>query len=223
MVYRPKQKMLDILVIHGYVQSAVTVAANTVPLRKELDGVAKLHYVDGPPMNRGAGSRPWWILDNKLEHNSSSNRWEESVKWWSEELSKNQYDGVIGLSQGSAMAGLLVSMLNHPERVPGFDPQKSQPIKFAIFCSGFVSHLSPHKGIYGIPDNLPTLHTVDDHDFVVPAARTIELQGLCKKSVLGRHNEGHSIPVHGTWPEAFRKFILDAVSSDSQADSAKGL
>jgi hypothetical protein len=30
----------------------------------------------------------------------------------------------------------LYSQLNHPERVPGFHPQKPQPIKFAILCSG---------------------------------------------------------------------------------------
>ena len=34
------------------------------------------------------------------------------VKWWSGELSKNQYDGIIGLSQGAAMAGLLLSMVS---------------------------------------------------------------------------------------------------------------
>lgn len=203
--------MLNILVIHGYVQSAATVAQNTVRLREELADIAKLHYVDGPPLS-GSGSRPWWILGNNLEHDSSGGRWEETVKWWSEELSKNEYDGVIGLSQGSAMTGLLLSMLGRPERVPGFNPRKSQPIKFAIFCSGFVSHLSPHKEIYDIPEDLPTLHTVDDHDFIVPAPRTIELQQMCKKSVLSRHSEGHAIPVHGDWPKVFREFILDAVS-----------
>ena len=93
------------------------------------------------------------------------------MKWWSNELSKNEYDGVIGLSQGSAMTDLLLSssmvsttfpffrfpairllfgkqirslesnsiyaQLNHLEKVPaGFHPQKTQPIKFAILCSG---------------------------------------------------------------------------------------
>jgi len=33
------------------------------------------------------------------------------VQWWSEELSKNQYDGIIGLSQGAAMTALLLSMV----------------------------------------------------------------------------------------------------------------
>ena len=60
----------------------------------------------------------------------------------------------------------------------GFNPEKTQPLQFVIFCSGaydrcivltlrtspkftsgFISHNSPHKGIYGIPDELPTLHS----------------------------------------------------------------
>jgi len=212
---------LNILVIHGYVQSAATVAANTVALREELADIATLHYVDGPPMQGVRGdSRPWWILGGGLEHDPSSRRWEESIKWWSEELSKNQYDGVIGLSQGSAMTGLLLSMISNPERVPGFHPQLSQPIKFAILCSGFVSHNSPHKEIYGIPENLPTLHTVDDNDYVVPAARTVELKNLCKTSVLMKHNEGHSVPVRGQWPKFFRDFILNAVNIDAHHKNA---
>jgi len=205
--------MLNILVIHGYVQSAATVAGNTRALRDKLSDIATLHYVDGPPM-RGdsrSSSRPWWILGGNLEHDmSAAARWDDSVRWWSEELSKNQYDGIIGLSQGSAMTGLLLSMLNHPERVPGFRPQKSQPIKFAILCSGFVSHREPHGHIYGVPDNLPTLHTVDNNDFIVSAQRTVELQKLFKNSQLLRHNEGHSIPVRGDWPNTMKQFIMQA-------------
>ncbi|KAF8817179.1 hypothetical protein BYT27DRAFT_7247721 [Phlegmacium glaucopus] len=210
--------MLNILVIHGYVQSAATVAGNTRPLKDKLSDLATLHYVDGPPMrgNSSSPSRPWWILGDNLEHNlSASSRWDDTVKWWSEELSKNQYDGVIGLSQGSAMTALLLSMLNHPEKAPGFHAQKTQPIKFAILCSGFVSNREPHGQIYGgLPENIPTLHTVDDNDFVVPAQRTIELQKLFKNSQLVRHNEGHSIPVRGDWPNTLRQFIIQAISRE---------
>ena len=38
----------------------------------------------------------------------------KQVKYWSEELSKNSYDGIIGLSQGSAMTALLLSMASVP-------------------------------------------------------------------------------------------------------------
>jgi len=174
------------IVIHGYVQLASVVAGNTCALREKLSDIATLHYVDGPPMRNASrsSSRPWWILDSNLEHDmTASDRWDDTVcsyhltpaiwslamiligckqvNWWSNELSKNQYDGIIGLSQGAAMGALLISMvntnflsiklflgyvadgnyiqLNHPERVPGFHPKKTQPIKFAILCSGASS------------------------------------------------------------------------------------
>jgi hypothetical protein len=73
---------------------------------------------------------------------------------------------------------------------------------------------------------------VDDNDYIVPAARTVELKNMCKTSVLMKHNEGvfrclhllqlgtmlklcdagHSIPVRGQWPKFFRDFILNAVN-----------
>ncbi|KAJ7839583.1 hypothetical protein B0H14DRAFT_2787094 [Mycena olivaceomarginata] len=179
--------MLNLLVLHGYVQSAATVAHNTQKLRDTLDGVAVLHYVDGPPLVGGA-SRPWWFLGQNLEFDSSrgDSRWDDVVKWWSKELSERQYDGIIGLSQGSAMAALLLSMVNHPERVPGFSPSKKQDFKFGIFCSA-----------------------VDDRDTIVRAARTIELHEKCHQSVLYRHDEGHAIPVGGHFPRLFLDFISD--------------
>ncbi|KAJ7136055.1 serine hydrolase FSH [Mycena epipterygia] len=202
--------MLNILVLHGYVQTAATVAHNTQKLRDALDGIAVLHYAEGPALSP-ASSRPWWFLGQSLEFDASRGdaRWADVVKWWSDELSTHQYDGVIGLSQGSAMAALLLSMLNHPERVPDFKSTKKQDFKFGIFCSGFISHTSPHAEIYGIPD-IPTLHTLDDHDTVVRAARTLELQEMCTNSVVYRHTEGHSIPVGGNFPTLFRDFILDS-------------
>ncbi|KAJ7145370.1 serine hydrolase FSH [Mycena crocata] len=205
--------MLNILVLHGYVQTAATVAHHTQRLRDALDGVATLHYVEGPPMPASSysSSRPWWFLGQNLEFDASrgNTRWADVVKWWSDELSVQQYDGIIGLSQGSAMAWLLLSMLNHPERVPDFRPTIEQNLKFGIFCSGFISHRSPHAKIYGLPD-IPTLHTLDDDDIVVRADRTIELQQACSTSVVFRHNEGHSIPVGGNFPILFRDFILDS-------------
>jgi len=216
--------VLNVLVIHGYVQSAATVAGNTRALKDKLSGIANLHYVDGPPMRKTSHSspRPWWILDRYLEHDMrASDRWDDTVKWWTDELSKNQYDGIIGLSQGAAMTALLISMLNHPERVPGFHIQP-QPIKFAILCSGFISSYEPHGKIYGVPENLPTLHTVDMQDYVVPAQRTIDLQKLFKNSRIIHHNEGHSIPVGGDWPEIMRDFIVQASSQSTSCTSSTG-
>jgi len=141
---------------------------------------------------------------------TQAGRWNDSVNWWSNELSTNQYDGIIALSQGSAMTGLLLSMLNKPENAPGFAAKKTQPIKFAIMCSGFVSHRPPHKQIYAVPADLPTMHTIDMNDPVVPPARTIELQKLFNNTQLIQHSEGHAIPVLGDWPNRMKQFIAQA-------------
>jgi hypothetical protein len=69
-------------VIHGYVQSAATVAGNTRALKDKLSNIAILHYVDGPPMCNASqsSSRPWWILDSNLEHDMrASDRWDDTV------------------------------------------------------------------------------------------------------------------------------------------------
>jgi len=202
-------KKLNILVIHGYVQTAATVAGNTIPLKEKLESIAKLHYVEGPPRMDISPSRPWWILGPNLEYdNSASSRWDQTVKYWSKELSKNQYDGIIGLSQGSAMTALLISMLNNRAKIPAFNPEKDQPIKFAILCSGFISHKEPHGSLYDIPDHLPTLHTVDYNDFVVSADRTLELKDLFKDPELIVHREGHSVPVRDDYPDRMKEFIV---------------
>ncbi|KAE8446538.1 hypothetical protein EG329_011870 [Mollisiaceae sp. DMI_Dod_QoI] len=196
-------------IIHGYVQSASTVAHNTVDLKNALSDIATFHYVDGPSMN-GSSSRPWWILDRKLEHDTrASKRWDETVKWWSDLLSKNTYDGIIGLSQGAAMTALLLSMLNHPEKKLGFQVKK-QPIKFAILCSGFISSNESHSHLYSALPDVPTLHTVDENDAIVPASKTKDLQEMFSHSKILNHDEGHSIPVRGTWPKVMRDFIVQS-------------
>ena len=82
-------------------------AANTTRLREALDDIAVLDYAEGPE-NPGYLARPWW--------SQGTNRWELTVEYWSETLSKNRYDGIIGLSQGSAMAAVLITMVRSSEK-----------------------------------------------------------------------------------------------------------
>ena len=79
-------RLSRLTVIHGYVQSAKTVANNTRALKETLPDIANLHYVDGPPMD-GSSSRPWWILDNSLEHDIRAiDRWDIVVRFSSKGL-----------------------------------------------------------------------------------------------------------------------------------------
>lgn len=200
---------LKILVLHGLVQTAETVAMNTLPLRETLEDIAELDYADGPE-NPGNSSRPWW--------DRGTNRWELTVRYWSEVLSKKQYDGIIGLSQGSAMAAVLVTMIRNPDKFPGFSAGLPQPLKFGIFCSGFISMYGDngHVHFVDIPEDLPTLHTLDPNDTIVPPSSTQDLADRCKRRILLEHDEGHRIPVLGDYPQIMKDFILNSVSISEQ-------
>jgi len=202
---------LNILVLHGYAELASGVARNTHTLKLKLEDIADLHYADGPAMQYlpASSPRPWWILDSYGYEMTASARWADTV-WPLCILWLKQYDGIIGLSQGAAMAALLISMLNNPSLIPGFTPEITRlaNIKFAILCSGFKSSYPPHGRIYDyVPANLPTLHTVDTGDCIVSAEKTIALQKLFQNSILISHNEGHRIPCGGDRLDTMKTFI----------------
>lgn len=128
--------------------------------------------------------------------------WAKQVKWWNRHLFENTYDGIIGLSQGSAMTALLLSLLTEPlintspyPQLTLFPDHPSRTsIKFAVMCSGFVSDGQAHQALYRyLPTGLRTLHTVDRRDGVVRHERTRELERMFArggKSEIYEHNEG---------------------------------
>ncbi|PRP79142.1 hypothetical protein PROFUN_13092 [Planoprotostelium fungivorum] len=194
---------LKILVLHGQVQTASTVAYNTRPLRDALSDVADLFYAEGPAVKGNElGSRPWWVWQG----DRGTDRWNDTVRWWHEHLSQHSYDGIIGLSQGSSMTAQLLSMISQPDRQLGFGPILPQPIRFAIFCSGFISQYPGH--FIDIPKDISTLHTVDHDDSLVSGYRTIELSKKCKLAVVMEHHEGHCIPMRGDWPKDVTRALI---------------
>ncbi|PRP85876.1 hypothetical protein PROFUN_06150 [Planoprotostelium fungivorum] len=203
---------LQVLVIHGYVQTASTVFNNTKPLRDALSDVADLIYAEGPAVEGNErGSRPWWTLEfigGGTWKGKETDRWNDTVKWWHDHLSAHSYDGIIGLSQGASMTALLLSMIKNPEKIPGFGPIRHQPLRFAILCSGFISDHPSH--FIDLPETLPTLHTVDHQDGVVNERHTVRLYEKFKRAELKEHDEGHSIPIRGQWPSQMRDFIISS-------------
>lgn len=67
---------LKILVLHGQVQTASTVAHNTRPLREALSDIADVFYAEGPAVEGNEmGSRPWWVWQG----DRGTDRWNDTV------------------------------------------------------------------------------------------------------------------------------------------------
>ena len=120
--------------------------------------------------SRYSFSRPWWILDS-YEGMTAAERWEDTVRFnftcafstmligyeqvnfWNDLFSKNQYDGIIGLSQGGAMTGLLVSMVS-------FVLLRWDLATWRIVVNGDIHTAEPPRESAGLPSSEDSTHQI---------------------------------------------------------------
>ncbi|KAK3396618.1 serine hydrolase-domain-containing protein [Sordaria brevicollis] len=131
-------------------------------------------------------------------------------------------DGVIGFSQGGAMAAMLTAALEHispntprPVTTPSHESwvkelreaNKGQPLKFCVSYSGFFA-LPEELGWMWTPKvKTPTLHFLGSLDTVVEEARSRRLIEACEGAVEVTHPGGHYVPVSKEWVGPLVGFI----------------
>lgn len=139
------------------------------------------------------------------------------------------FDGVIGFSQGGALAGLLASALETSRAFPevGFpspfeeDNSSGQrihpPFRFAVVYSGFRVMDARYQGFYdqgGISETR-ILHFIGGVDSVVDERRSRALVDVCgnggKKVVV--HPGGHFLPSQRPWLDAVVGFVREVMIS----------
>lgn len=103
------------------------------------------------------------------------------------------FDGILGFSQGAALAGLLVG-LRAPDGEPT-TPEQPLTFDFATLVSGFVSNDPAHAALYARTASyaLPSLHLIGRSDGVVPAPDSRELAARFGKATVLEHPGGHVI------------------------------
>lgn len=136
--------------------------------------------------------------------------------------SEGPFDGVIGFSQGGALAGMLASLLE-PGRREAFEAAMAKggmrhpesfeedtgymvdaihpPLKFAVSYSGFgASTNALYQAFYDPKIKTPMLHFLGSVDTVVEEARSLRLVDACEngRGVNGErvvyHPGGHFLP-----------------------------
>lgn len=141
------------------------------------------------------------------------------------------FDGVVGFSQGAALAGLLASALEtervFPEAEMGFpSPFEEQnsgmrwhpPLKFAVIYSGFRVMDARCRGFYDNGGIAATrvLHVIGGVDSVLDERRSQTLVDCCgsggKKVVV--HPGGHFVPSQRPWLDAVVGFVKEVMEGD---------
>jgi predicted esterase len=202
----PAARRLRVLCLHGYHGSGAVLRRQMATWADALVSVADFIYVDAPSL--AAGDFGWWHAtdserdpardDPGLARLAGRHR---HYKGWTRTRTaiisafetQGPFDGILGFSQGAALAGLLVGL-----RATNGITTAERPIRFdfAILVSGFPSNDRELATVYDRADAyaLPSFHLVGRADVVVPNEDSHRLASRFRSPVIASHDGGHVIP-----------------------------
>lgn len=180
---------IKVLCLHGYSQNAAIFRDRSGGFRKPFKkNVFEMHYAEGPFGCTAKGEDPaiadadltqraWWRGHSGME---TYDGWAETRANLAEVWREEQFDGIIGFSQGAAAAAMLAAELRP---------------RFAIFVSGFVPRdadaaSSLLEGVKGVP----SLHVYGSADELVVPERSRALSELFADATILEHPGGHMTP-----------------------------
>ncbi|KAG9854620.1 FSH1-domain-containing protein, partial [Aureobasidium melanogenum] len=252
----PQSRKLKILMLHGYTQSGPLFQAKTQRIKKLLEkslaslpiktdtpitGI-DLFYPTGPfkvssaDLN-GAEVRQdangWWKLRDRGEI-------QEGVHVGLDQVAKvlkenGPMDGVMGFSQGAALAAMVVSLLE-PNRADAFGkvpgggmeyPQSIKelqhpPLRFGVCFSGLLNKHHAYTAFYEPRIQTPVLHVLGSMDTIVEESESLALAERCADGGNGtviRHAGTHTVPTSDRDIAAVIQFIRNAFpSGDASAN-----
>lgn len=238
-------KPIKILVLHGYTQSGPRFHAKTKALEKHLQkslaplGGVELVYPTGP-LRLQPSDLPTWdsaVTEDIIGPTASGGEEQtEYYGWWRKfefytglpspcldsiyELMDKQgpFDGVVGFSQGGALAGMLASLLEPQRRssppLPSgwpVPPASQPPLAFSISYSGNTASEEQYNFVYEPKIKTPMLHFIGSLDTVVDEERSLALVRACERERVVYHPGGHFLPGAKMYLNATAGFIMETL------------
>lgn len=144
-----------VLCIHGYGQSSAWLEEHTEVLQSALSAAVEFLFVDSPTLQRDKG---WWRRrDSQVgPTGGGATRYEgleEALRYLRQFMHLHgPFKGVIGLSQGACMTGLLCGLLAADQQM--CPPAGLPPVAFdfAVLCSGHICHDKRVHRMYWTPE-----------------------------------------------------------------------
>ena len=148
-------------------------------------------------------------------------------------IAEGPFDGVVGFSQGAALAAMVASLLGSADRSEAFRRLNSlnplaipfpssfrdiehPPLKFCVVYSGFVARGERYHAFYEPHISTPSCHFVGSLDNVVEESRSrllIEAFGGEEQAQVVYHPGGHFLPNSKQFLNVLVGFIKSSVSS----------
>jgi len=232
----PTAVAMNLLFLHGYTQSGPLFSAKTKAVQKALTKSfgpnTTLHFPTGPiklsPADIPGDAIPddagdleaygWW---RRATPTSAYIGLPETFFFLSAYLDTHgPFDGVVGFSQGAALAAILAAVLEKGRKRPEEFTTSHPPLKFAVCYSGFRAP-EVYKEWYEPMIETKLLHIIGSLDTVVDEERSLALAKACvdgdKRTVY--HPGGHYLPAQKPLVNALIGFILQCVKEENKEEN----
>ncbi len=181
----------------------------TQDLNAEVTFVNSPHSASGPIPQDVLMAFPsddyyeWWNATLDEEQNTwNYQNCDESLEYLYSVWKEDEFDGIIGFSQGAAMSALLAAMLkkDNAMRIP----------KFIICISGIKVRDPRFVPYYKAISDLPSAHIFGQHDPV--KILTNKLVKCFDSPVILTHERGHIVPrLHSDMSETLKNFMRSSM------------
>ncbi|CAG8053791.1 unnamed protein product [Penicillium nalgiovense] len=262
---------LKLLMLHGYTQSGSLFHAKSRALTKHIQKAFPLHEVTAIYPTAPIRLLPTDIPGYEPSSEGGSDNEIESYGWWRRSNTANPplyigieegfaavartlkeegpFDGVIGFSQGAALAAMVAALLESGRKasfehfskisadgaagmtIPalfGEEGFQHPQLKFAVCYSGFRAPGARYRAFYEEPAiQTPVLHVLGSLDAVVEEARSRALVEACagepeKDGLVVWHPGGHFLPSQRPYLDATVRFIREQMErSNGSNDKGK--
>ncbi|KAL4791790.1 serine hydrolase FSH [Aspergillus venezuelensis] len=257
---------LKLLMLHGYTQSGPLFHAKSRALIKHITKAFPLHEIAAIYPTGPLRLNPADIPGYELSQDTNEDTEIEAYGWYRrsntaepplyvglevglDSIAKvlgeeGPFDGVIGFSQGAAMAAMVVSLLEGPARresfakfapsssssegvegfpyPPSFAELNHPAMKFALCYSGFRSPGGRYRAFYESPAiQTPILHVLGSLDAVVDEGRSRSLVDACvgdpeAEGKVVWHPGGHFLPSQRPYLDAAVRFITECLEGGKE-------
>ena len=175
---------ISMLALHGYHGSAQALQQQLAPLADALPRSVDLTFIDAPSLARGDFG--WW--------HEGFTGWEATRDWLADLTAGEHFDGVIGFSQGAALAGLLLAAQEAGGDGAAGDNPLASGFGFGVMIGGFTSEEPRHAALFRRKLATPSLHVTGKADGIVPMRHSLRLAERFADPVIVKHGGGHVIP-----------------------------
>lgn len=233
-LFHSKTRALEKLLIKSLapLNLAPTLIYPTAPNRLRPRDIPGYQAKEDEDSDSELDSWAWWRRD---EASGAYRFLKEGMMRVAETIKENvgeggTIDGVVGFSQGGALAAMLAAAMERGREVPGGeegewaqavrDANGGEPLKFSVIYSGFYAPPEELKWLYEPKIATPTLHFLGGLDTVVDESRSQGLVDRCVEPTVYTHPGGHHVPVSKEWAMPLVAFIRKCVEEKEEGKSA---